>query len=125
MRKSLLISVLLLACATWLQAQAYPQSSATQAAGGGTTTVQGCLSGAAGSYTLTADSGTTYALTGNTSELKDHVGHEVAITGKASAASASSSSSAASTTGAAAGGAQTLEVASMKHVATSCKSAAK
>jgi len=31
MRKSLLISVLLLACATWLQAQAYPQSSATPA----------------------------------------------------------------------------------------------
>jgi hypothetical protein len=121
MHKSLLLSVLLLACATWLQAQAYPQSSATQADAAGATTVQGCLSGSEGNYTLTADSGTTYTLTGDTAKLKDHVGHEVSITGKTSGSSASSASSASSSTGAG----QTLEVTSMKHIAASCKSAAK
>jgi len=123
MRKPLLLSVLLLACCAWVQAQAYPQSSATQATGGtsGSTTVQGCLSGSAGNYTLTADNGTTYTLTGNTTELKDHVGHEVQITGK----TASSSSSASSTSEATAGAGQTLEVTSMKHLSKSCKSASK
>ena len=127
MRKPLLLSVLLLACCAWVQAQAYPQSSATQATGGtsGSTTVQGCLSGSAGNYTLTADNGTTYTLTGNTTELKDHVGHEVQITGKTAASSASSSSSASSTSEATAEAGQTLVVTSMKHLSKSCKSASK
>jgi hypothetical protein len=125
MRKNLLLSLLLLASALWLQAQTYPQSSTAGDTGG--TTVQGCLSGSSGSYTLTADDGATYTLTGNTTELKDHVGHEIQVTGKTSGSSASSSSSAASASGttSAGGAGQTLEVASMKHISKSCKSASK
>ncbi|HEY4930370.1 MAG TPA: DUF5818 domain-containing protein, partial [Terriglobales bacterium] len=83
--------------------------------------VEGCLQGADGNYTLTAENGTIYQLTGNTAELKEHVGHEVQITGK------SSGSIAASTPSESAGGAQqaTLDVMSMKHIAKTCKSAAK
>jgi hypothetical protein len=85
-------------------------------------TVEGCLQGSDGNYTLTADSGTIYQLTGNTAELKDHVGHKVQITGNSSGPSAAGSCSES-----AAGGSQqaTLEVKSMKHIAKTCKSAAK
>jgi len=107
-------------------------SATSQTAGytGSSTKVQGCLQGLAGSYTLTADSGTTYTLSGDTSGLKDHVGHEVAITGKTSGSSASSSSSASGASGAptmsSTGDAgQTLEVQSMKHISPTCKSASR
>jgi hypothetical protein len=119
MYKKLLLSLVLLTSAAWLQAQAYPQSSPTQIPG--EKSVEGCLQGADGNYTLTAENGTIYQLTGNTAELKEHVGHEVQITGK------SSGSNAASTPSESAGGAQqaTLDVKSMKHIAKTCKSAAK
>ena len=126
MRKSLLLSGLILAFAMWVQAQPYPQASATQpgADSGSSTTVQGCLSGSAGSYVLTASNGNTYMLTGETSGLKDHVGHEVSITGKVSGSSAPSASS---TPGASSAntGAQSLEVQSMKHISASCTSTRK
>jgi hypothetical protein len=124
MYKTLLLSLVLLTSAAWLQAQAYPQSAPTQTPDGksGYMTVEGCLQGSDGNYTLTADSGTMYQLTGNTAELKDHVGHQVQITGMTSGSSAAGSSSES-----AAGGPQqaTLEVKSMKHIAKTCKSAAK
>ena len=124
MRKPLLLSLLLLLSAMWLQAQA---SSSSQTAGDtGGTTVQGCLSGASGNYTLTADNGTTYTLAGNTTELKDHVGHEVQITGKTSSPGLASGSSASSaSTSSAVGGQSTLEVMSMKHISKTCKSSSK
>jgi Protein of unknown function (DUF5818) len=83
------------------------------------------LQGSSGSYTLTADDGTTYQLTGKTSDLSAHVGHQVEITGKTSGSSAPSGSSASSTPGASAAGGSTLDVKSMKHIAKTCKSAAK
>jgi hypothetical protein len=124
MYKTLLLSLVLLTSAAWLQAQAYPQSAPTQTpqSKAGHMTVEGCLQGSDGNYTLTADSGTIYQLTGNTAELKEHIGHEVQITGNSSGPSAASSSSES-----AAGGSQqaTLEVKSMKHIAKTCKSAVK
>ncbi len=60
-------------------------------------TIQGCLSGSAGNYTLIDKaSGTTYQLNGKESKLSAHVGQEVEVTGsaKGSASSASSSSGA-------------------------------
>jgi hypothetical protein len=81
-------------------------------------TVQGCLAGSDGNYTLTADNGTTYQLAGNTAELKDHVGHEVQITGKTSGSNAASSSAGAAQQG-------VLEVKSMKHISKTCKPAAR
>jgi hypothetical protein len=121
MYKTTMLLLVLLVSATWVQAQAYPQSEPAQSTGkaAGHATVQGCLSGSEGIYTLTADNGTTYLLAGNTGELKEHVGHEVQITGKTSGSSAAASSSS--------GAAQqaTLEVKSMKHLSKTCKSAAK
>jgi hypothetical protein len=93
------------------------QSSATSS---GATSVEGCLSGSSGNYTLTDKNGSTYQLTGDTAKLSEHVGHEVKVTGNTSAASATPSDGTA--TGTASGNSQTLEVSSVKHVSKTCQS---
>jgi hypothetical protein len=122
-RLSLLASVLLLGV-SWAVAQdstapgqTTGQSSASQSdsSGAGTQTVQGCLSGSNGKYTLTDDQGKSYDLSGDTSKLANHIGHEVKITGSVDTSSASSTS--------AMGSSQTLQVASMKHISKTCKNA--
>jgi hypothetical protein len=120
MYQTLMLSLVLLISTAWLQAQTYPQSGTGQTAGqtSGQTTVEGCLQSSAGNYTLTDKNGMTYQLSGDTSKLSDHVGHEVQITGTSSAASASSNSAAAS-----GGTQQSLDVKSMKHISKTCKSA--
>jgi hypothetical protein len=137
MRHLILLSVLLLG-ATWALAQtnqASPsqtspsvetpdQSSASQTSnqtpvGTGNATVQGCLSGSDGNYTLTDDNGTAYQLTGNTAKLIDHVGHEIKVMGTTGAASATGSSDSGSTMGNNSS-AQTLQVNSFKHVSKTC-----
>ena len=131
MSKTLMLALALLLSAAWLQAQEqYPQagSSQTGATASGQTTVQGCLQGSDGNYTLTDNSGTTYTLQGDTSKLSPHVGHEVQITGTTSGASASPSAGAGTTnptTGTPTTGAQqsTLTVQDMKHISKTCKSA--
>jgi DNA polymerase III alpha subunit len=125
MTKMLTLALVLLVSAAWLQAQEqYPQtgSSQSEATASGQITVQGCLQGSNGNYTLTDNSGTTYQLQGDTSKLSAHIGHEVQITG-----STSSSSAASSSTSTAAAGAQqpTLTVQKMKHISETCKSASK
>ena len=125
MRHVLLLSVLMLGV-TWAAAQTPGQSSPSTdssptAAGQATagqassshTTVEGCLSGADGKYTLTDKTGTSYQLTGDTAKLADHVGHEVKITGNPGAGSAAASGSAA--------GGQSLDVSSVKMVSKTCK----
>ena len=119
MKQTLLLSLVL--CAAWLMAQQSSTSGNSQSSStGNETTIQGCLSGSGGNFTLTDDSGNAYQLKGDTSTLSKHVGHEVQITG-ATAESAASSSGTSSTTGTATSTAQrTLDVNSMKHVSTSC-----
>src|SRR4051794_265707 len=59
---------------------ALAQDSPSQSAKGSSTnqtTVQGCLNGSAGGFTLTDNSGTAYQLAGDTAKLTDHVGHQV------------------------------------------------
>jgi hypothetical protein len=116
MYKTLLLSLVLVSSAACLQAQAYPQSAQNHV------NVQGCLQGLDGNYTLTADDGTIYQLTGNTAELKEHVGHEVQITGMTSVSGAESSARASS---AGATPPASLAVKSVKHISKTCKSAAK
>src|SRR5439155_915221 len=77
------------------------QNTNTMSSSGQNTTIQGCLSASAmadNNFTLTQDqTGTVYTLTGNTADLKSHVGHEVSISGQAvsgNAASANTSSGA-------------------------------
>lgn len=124
MSKTLLLALSLLVSATWLQTQSqYPQPSSSQtgAPASGQTTVQGCLQGSDGNYTLTDKSGTTYQLQGDTSKFSAHVGHEVQITGSTTSASSSTSP----TTGTPTGATQqpTLNVQNMKHISKTCKSA--
>lgn len=146
MRNKLLLSSMLL-CAMWVVAQTSPNSSSSQSSNsngqmptssqtssqssdngnGSEMTVRGCLSGSSGNYTLTSDSGTTYQLAGDTSKLSDHVGHEIEVKGTTSPSSSSSSSGtmgSSGSSGSSSGGTsqQTLNVTSMKHIATSCSS---
>src|SRR5213595_3949199 len=108
---------------TFLQALSqYPQTGSSQkgASASGQTTIEGCLQGSDGNYTLTDKSGTTYQLQGDTSKLSAHVGHEVQITGSTTSASSATSP----TTGTPAGATPqpTMTVQSMKHLSKTCKS---
>ena len=83
-------------------------------------TVEGCLSGSSGNFTLTDKNGTAYQLTGDTAKLSEHVGHEVKVTGTSAAAATGASGS--TETSAAGSAGQALQVTSVKHVAKTCKS---
>lgn len=121
MPKTLMLVLALLVSSAWLTAQEYPQTGSRQTgnAAAGQNTIQGCLQGSNGSYTLTADSGTTYQLQGDTSMLSKHVGHEVQITGTPSGAGRSSSE-ASPNAGAAGEAQQALTVDNVKHIAKTC-----
>lgn len=128
----LLLSVLLLGL-SWAVAQDTTSPSNSSAAGSGQmsrssaageTSVQGCLSGSSGNYTLSDKNGNTYQLTGDTAKLSEHVGHEVKITGTTNSdSSASGASGAAAGTAGSAGAERTLQVTSVKHISKTCKSA--
>ena len=122
MYKTLLFALTLALSAACLQAQDQSQPAATPSAGqsASSQTVEGCLQGSNGSFTLTDNSGTTYQLSGDNSKLADHVGHEVSITGSTSGASASSPTSTATPS---ASGSQSLTVEKVKVVAKTCKTA--
>jgi hypothetical protein len=115
--KQLLSIALLLFSSAWLLAQ-NSANSPEDASGKGTgsaVSIQGCLSGSDGNYTLTDHQGTAYQLTGDTSKLSAHVGHEVKITGMTGSSSANADN------GMANGGAQTLQVSTMKHISKTCE----
>src|SRR5207247_6681320 len=107
----------------------------TMSSSGQNTTIQVCLSASAMSdnnFTRTQDqTGTVYTLTGNTADLKSHVGHEVSISGQAvsgNAASANTSSGApSSSTGSSASanaGGNTLQVSSVQMISDHCAAGA-
>jgi hypothetical protein len=124
MPKTLLLALSLLVSGAWLQAQSqYPQtgSSQTGSSASGQTTVQGCLQGSDGNYTLTDKTGTTYQLQGDTSKLSAHVGHEVQITGSTTSASTATTPPAGTATSASQQ--PTLTVQNVKHISKTCKSA--
>ncbi|HTT24919.1 MAG TPA: DUF5818 domain-containing protein [Candidatus Sulfotelmatobacter sp.] len=143
MRKLLLVFSVLLLGLTWSVAQnaagsqnsdASAQSNSasgstsnggqtpgqTPRAAGGQMTVEGCLSGSNGNFTLTDKNGTSYQLTGDTAKLSAHVGHEVKVTG--SSASAGEGASGSAETSAAGSAGETLHVTSLKHISKTCKS---
>jgi uncharacterized protein DUF5818 len=168
MRKTFLITAILLLSAAWAVAQttpstpqpATPDTSSSQSTSPSSTTpsqqpatpdtsstttqttttqttqtstdngtsIEGCLGGSAGSWTLTDQSGKTWQLAGDTSKLSDHVGHQVRITGSEAGGAASASSgpssgagAGAATAGGAASGAQsTFTVKKVKMISSSC-----
>lgn len=138
MVQKLMLALTLLFATTWLLAQnatpsSSPASSSSSQSGmssssgsSGQTSVEGCLQGSSGSYTLTDKAGTTYQLSGDTSKLAEHVGHEVQITGTTSGAgsSAGSSASSAGSAGSSSGN-QMLTVEKVKHVSKTCKEGSK
>jgi uncharacterized protein (UPF0333 family) len=132
MKKLFLIPAILLLASAWVLAQntqpssQYPssapssaqsaaqdaQQSASQAAkdaNAAAGNVEGCIGGSAGSYTLTDSSGKTYQLTGDTSSLADHVGHDVKVSGTMASGAAS-----------AAGGTPSITVKKVKMVSATC-----
>lgn len=115
MKKSLLLITMLLLSAAWVVAQstspapspsqpsASDQSSQSstgdqaKATAKADNTIRGCLSGSAGSYTLTDNaSGKSYKLTGSDADLSAHIGQEVELNGSSATASAGMNGSAAS-----------------------------
>jgi hypothetical protein len=136
MTRALMLAAVLLLSAAWLQAQQDPQANpsnagsgqanASQTDPGSETTVQGCVQGSSGNFTLTDKSGTTYQLGGDTSKLAEHVGHEVQIKGTTSGSNPSAGPSGSNPSGTGAGGSQsTLTVKEVKHMSKTCTSAAK
>lgn len=93
-----------------------PDTSATSSAAANT--VEGCVGGSAGNYTLTDASGKTYQLSGDTSKLADHVGHQVRITGDEGGGAAGAAAGAAS----GAAGSSTINVKKVKMISSSCPS---
>jgi Protein of unknown function (DUF5818) len=100
----------------------------TQTSSNSSTSIEGCLSGSAGNWTLTDQSGKTWQLAGDTSKLSDHVGHQVRLMGSDNSSSASSSpsssspSSSAGATGAgsASGTQSTFTVNKVKMISSTC-----
>lgn len=82
MKKLFLMTSVLVLATFWALAQsgAYQQQpEQSQAATG--KSIEGCLSGAADTFVLTDANGKTYELTGDTSGLKENVGHKVRLQG--------------------------------------------
>ncbi len=124
MRHTILFLSVLLLGVSWAVAQdgaSQTSQSGQTSSAGGEMTVQGCLTGASGSFTLTDQNGTIYRLTGDTAKLSEHVGHEVKISGAASSASAPNSAEASGTADGSNSG-QTLQVSSVKHISKTCQS---
>lgn len=132
MRKWSLITAILLLSSAWVVAQSsstpptdnsqqYPSSSGqkpdtsqTSAPPAGTDraaqSIEGCISGAAGAFTLTDATGKTYQLAGDTSKLGEHVGHSVQISGTEEPSAGAAS----------AGAPATFNVKKVKMLAASC-----
>jgi len=110
MRK-ILVTLVLLLCATCLLAQDNMSNSSA-------TTIQGCLTAASGHYILTESNGTVHRLNGYANKLKDHVGHEVAITGMEGVKTTGTTQQGNAST---AKQIPVFKVQSIKHVADSCK----
>lgn len=76
------VMVAVLACATsWALAQGGYSQQPDQSQTATGKSIVGCLSGAADTFVLTDAKGKTYELTGDTSMLKDNVGHKVRLYG--------------------------------------------
>jgi hypothetical protein len=95
-----------------LNAQASSQATAADPE----KSIEGCLAGAGGSFTLTDSSGKTYQLAGDTAKLGEHVGHTVRISGSEKGAGADGPAAG----GSSAGAQPTFTVQKVKMVSANC-----
>jgi hypothetical protein len=105
-------------------------TQSTQTSSNSSTSIEGCLSGSAGNFTLTDQSGKTWQLAGDTSKLSDHVGHQIRLMGTDNSSSASGSSSPSSSNpsssagatgaGSSAGSQPTFTVNKVKMISSTC-----
>ena len=113
MRKTLMLTLVLMVSAVWLQAQDAGKTSNLE-------TIEGCLHHSAGQYTLIDDTNTIHHLVGGAAKLSHHIGHQVEITGKPGVRTLDTTPQG----GASAAVVQPIiEVKSVKHIADTCKSA--
>jgi len=113
MRRILLVLMMLLS-ATWLLAQ----DNMGKSSGASGTTIEGCVSTSSDHYYLTDSSGKKYFLSGEANKLKNHVGHDVKITGVMGVKTTDTTQQGAEST---AKEMPVLKVKSIQHVADSCK----
>src|SRR5271169_6626800 len=118
MYKTLMLILVLLVSALWLNAQYADQPASTTS---GLTTLQGCLTYTNGHYRLTEDNGTAHQLQSQAQKLTKHVGHEVTITGKPAIRSVDTTIQGAASS---VKEEQVFRVSSVQHVADTCTSAA-
>ena len=115
MRKTFMLSLLLLIPAACLRAQDAGQASGKTS---DVPTLQGCLQNSHNTYTLTEDNGTTHQLVGAVNKLGHQVGRQIEVTGKPGIRMADSTL---------AGGAsnateqEVFEVKTVKRLADACK----
>jgi hypothetical protein len=109
------ILVLLLLSAASLLAQE-KSSSPTKP---GPTAIEGCLSYASGQYFLIDSGGTKHELSGSTNKLREHIAHEVQITGKPSTKTVEATSYGAASS---AEVVPVFEVKSVKRIGEACPS---
>src|ERR1039458_8227104 len=81
MRKIILLSSIFLLLSLWAVAQYDSDSDSARKTASSKMTVEGCIEGAIGNYTLTDHAGTSYQLTGKAEELKLYVGDTMRVTG--------------------------------------------
>jgi hypothetical protein len=96
MKKLCALIAALLLSAVWVFAQDAAQtasSASSQTSSASEMTVEGCLAGAAGNFTLTDNAGKSYQLQGNTSKLANQIGHQVRIKGTQSVAASATTPS--------------------------------
>lgn len=121
MKKICLLSAVVLLSSLCLVAQTTTGSSSQSDNNMHKTTVEGCLGGSAGSYTLTEKSGKEFDLQGDSSKLSDHVGQEVRITGaetKPSNSAGSTSSTSGSTSNSTSK--RSIDVTNVEKVSDTC-----
>ncbi len=138
MQKTALVTILLFLVAAWATAQ-QPTSPAPATVPGqekteptpsaDTTTIEGCLGGAAGNFTITDKSGMIYKLDvpeGTVTAVEKHLGKEVQVTGtvkNAATGSAAADSGAAKDSALETSKSQaTIKPAKMKKLADTCSS---
>jgi Protein of unknown function (DUF5818) len=128
--KMVFAAVIVIGCGLCANAQVSPspldQSRATSAqvsAGNAPVTVEGCLSGSAGTFTLHDKAGSIYTITGDASKLAAHVGQEVRVTGSANGAAIEAGAAGSSETTASSGTTaafESMHVSALTKVAGSC-----